>query len=109
MARYVFGAEPKDTDVYEMVLHKLVNLKFSPTVDAAQKKVVKRNPKVMQRKVKAALSENGIGTKAQQAVKAQIEQRKIERKTLSKEKREEQQSIQFKQRQLKKKEKHKGH
>lgn len=109
VARYVFGAEPKDTDVYEMVLHKLVNLKFSPTVDAAQKKVVKRNPKVMQRKVKAALSENGIGTKAQQAVKAQIEQRKIERKTLSKGKREEQQSIQFKQRQLKKKEKHKGH
>lgn len=109
VARYVFGAEPKDMDVYEVVLHKLVYLKFSPTVEVEQKNVTKKNPKVMQRKVKAVLSESGIGTKAQQAVKAQLEQRKIVSKALSKEKREEAQTIKFEKRQLKKKEKHKGH
>ena len=63
----------------------------------------------MKRKIKATLLENGIGTKAQQAVKVQIEQRQIERKAASKEKRAEQQAIRFEQRRLKKREKHKGH
>lgn len=64
VARYVFGAEPTEIDIYEIVLNKLVNLKFSPTVECKQRNLPKKNPKVMQRKVKETLAEHGIGTKA---------------------------------------------
>jgi hypothetical protein len=107
--RYVFGAEPKDTDVYELILNKWKFLKFSPAVNVENNKEFKICPKKMQKKINALLSNNGIGTKAQQAIKLQIEHRKSERKEYNKEKNEEEKQFQFELRQQKKKEKHKGH
>lgn len=109
VARYIFGGEPTDAEVYETVLNKLFSLKFGPSVCVTRKNVTRKNPKVMLRKIKSAVSKNGIGTKAQQAVKAQIEQGKTERKVLLKRRRESEQEKRFEQRQSKKKEKHKGH
>lgn len=68
----------------------------------------KINPKRMQREINSQLEKRGIGTKAQQALKLQYEQSKIERKTQSREQKEAEKERQYVLRQEKKKEKHRG-
>ena len=53
--------------------------------------------------------ENGIGTKSQQALKLQQEQNKLVRKERSRKEREAENNRLFELKQLKKREKHKGH
>ena len=67
-----------------------------------------RNPKRMQREVHKRIRNNGIGTKSQQALKLGQEQRKTERKIVSKEKRDAEKQRKFQLKQQKKKEKHRG-
>ena len=62
----------------------------------------------MQREINDHLQKIGIGTKAQQALKLQHEQNKLERKIKSREQREAEQERQYALRQEKKKAKHKG-
>ena len=108
VAKVTFGAEPKDFEVYEFVLKHYYDLQFSPTVKTAVKE--KRiNPKRMQREVKRQMSDTGIGTKSQQALKLQHEQFKTERKIKSREQKQAEEQRLFELKQQKKKEKHKGH
>ena len=67
-----------------------------------------RNPKRVQRDVKKQLQDQGIGTRSQQALKLQQEQMKTERKSFSREKREEEKERMFALKQQKRKEKHRG-
>ncbi len=108
-SRVVFGSsEPKDYEIYDFVLKKYSRLKFSPAVAAAVKER-KMNPKRMQRDVRRQLASAGIGTKSQQALKLQQEQKKTERKNLSREKLEAEKQRRFDLKQQKRREKHKGH
>ena len=68
----------------------------------------KINPKRMQREINTQLKDKGMGTKAQQALKLQHEQNKIERKNKSREQKEAEKERQYALRQEKKKAKHKG-
>lgn len=68
----------------------------------------KINPKRMQREINSQLQDRGIGTKAQQALKLQHEQYKLEGKTQSREQREAEKERQYALRQEKKKAKHRG-
>ncbi len=63
----------------------------------------------MQRLINKQIGDTGIGAKAQQALKLQQEQGKLERKYRSREQREEEKQRQFELRQEKRKEKHRGH
>ncbi len=83
-------------------------LKFSPPVKTERVMEHKINPKRMQREINSQLENKGIGTKAQQALKLQHEQNKIERKTQSREQREADKERQYALRQEKKKAKHRG-
>ena len=65
--KITFGAEPKDYEVYGFILKNWHKLRFSPPVDAGEKKEGKMNPKRMQRNVKKQLEAHGTGTKSQQA------------------------------------------
>jgi len=105
--RVVFGAEPKDYEVYDFVLRNYYRLKFSPAVATDVKEAV-RNPKRVQREVRKQVQNTGIGTKSQQALKLQQEQLKTERKIVSREQREAEKQRQFELKQQKKKEKHRG-
>lgn len=108
-SRVVFGpSEPKDCEIYDFVLKKYSHLKFSPAVAAAVRER-KMNPKKMQRDVRRQLASAGIGTKSQQALKLQQEQKKTERKNLSREKSEAEKQRRFDLKQQKRREKHKGH
>lgn len=104
-SKVIFGAEPRDCEVYEWVLKHSADLKFSPTA-AVVIKEERRNPKRLQREVKHQCI--GIGTKAQQALKLQQEQHKTERKEKRRAQKEQEQQYKFERKQQKKKEKHRG-
>ena len=106
--KITFGAEPKDYEVYEFLLKNWDKLKFSPSIEIETAQDRKINPKRMQREISSHLQNKGIGTKAQQALKLQHEQNKVERITKSREQREAEQDRQYALRQKKKKEKHRG-
>ena len=108
VSKITFGAEPKDYEVYDFLLNNWSRLQFSPpaNVDKAEEKHI--NPKRMQREINSHLQDMGIGTKAQQALKLQHEQREMERKTQSKEQKEAEAEQKFALRQEKKKAKHRG-
>ena len=109
VCKITFGAEPKDYEVYEFLLRNRYKLKFSPPVKMEKTEEHKTNLKRMQRKINRQLQDKGIGTKAQQALKLQHEQNKMERKTKSKMQREAEKERQYALQQEKKKEKHRGH
>jgi hypothetical protein len=108
VSKIIFGSEPKDYEVYSFILENWRYLRFSPTVEDNTKTNTKINPKRMQREINKQLKSKGIGTKSQQALKLQQEQNKLERKSVSKRRKEEEKKIQFKLRQQKKKAKHRG-
>lgn len=108
VCKITFGAEPKNYEVYDFLLKNWYKLKFSPSVKTDRVEERSVNPKRMQREINSQLENKGIGTKAQQALKLQHEQNKMERKTKSREQKEAERERQFALRQEKKKSKHRG-
>ena len=106
--KFTFGTEPRDFEVCDFVLRHYHELKFSPAVDIELKQNAD-NPKRRQRNASKQMLRIGIGTKSQQALQMQREEKKLERKQVSKEMREAEKQKQFDMKQKKKKEKHKGH
>lgn len=109
VCKITFGPEPKDYMIYEFMLKNQVNMRFSPGVEVCRTDKKRINPKRMQREIKKQVSNIGIGTKAQQALKFQHEQMKTEKKVRNKEKREAEKERLFELKQQKRKEKHRGH
>ena len=109
VSRIVFGAEPKDYGVWDLLLNNWCLLKFSPSLEGAR--IIERrvNPKRMQRLINKQLENNGVGTKAQRALAAMREESALARKALSRERREAEKTRRFELRLEKKKEKRKGH
>ena len=108
VAKVTFGVEPKDYDVLEFINRNYYHLQFSPAVETVVKDT-KKNPKRAQRDAKKQTLETGVGTKSQQALKLQQEQNKQERKVRSREQRDAESQRLFELKQIKKREKHKGH
>ena len=108
VCKVTFGAEPKDYEVYDFILKHYYSLKFSPAV-ATEVKQIADNPKRKLRNAKKQLQNTGIGTKSQQALQAQREELKTERRQISKEQKEAEEQRRFDLKQQKRKEKHRGH
>ncbi|AOY77851.1 YjdF family protein [Clostridium formicaceticum] len=110
VSKIIFGCEPKNYDVYDFILKNYYSLKFSEPMLCNDKYEEKKvNPKRLQRKIRNELQNEGIGTKAQQAIKLQIEKNKTKGKHELKKKQEEEKRRKFELKQQKKKAKHKGH
>ncbi len=107
VSKVMFGAEPKDCEVYEFILKHYNDLKFGPEVESEKKKS-KANPKRMRRGIKKEMSKEGVGTKSQQALKLMYEESKSERQNKSREERESEAKRLYELKRQKKKEKHKG-
>ena len=107
-AKVTFGAEPKDSEVWDYILRHYYKLQFSPAVNVKVKQNAD-NAKRRQRNARKQLGTADIGTKSQQALKLMQEQIKTERKQLTKEQREAEKQRQFDLKQQKRREKHKGH
>ena len=88
--RIVFGAEPKDYEVYDYLLKNYGKLRFSPAIEAGRRRDEGVNPKRLQREIRRQLqSGTPVGTKAQRALSLQREQSRQARKTRSRALREE--------------------
>ena len=107
--RVVFGAEPRDFEVYAYILDHYDRLDFSPALQTENSAEREINPKRAQRLARQQTQSTGIGTKAQQALQLQREQNKTEHRTLSREAREAEEARRYRLRQEKRKEKHRGH
>ena len=108
VCKVTFGAEPRDYEVYAFFLKNYDRLVLSPAMEGAGSVQRKINPKRLQKQIRKATEEKGVGTKAQQALKLQQEQNKTERKILTRERREAEAQRRFALRQQKRKEKHRG-
>ena len=108
VAKVVFGAEPKDVEVYAYVLRHYNGLIFSPAVDACVK-AMPRSPKRQLRDVKKQLENRGAGTRSQQALKMQQEQGRAERKARTRAQKGAEEQRRFAMKQQKRKDKHRGH
>ena len=94
VCKVVFGAEPKDYEVWEYLLKNYSRLRFSPSVETVVKKE-SVNPKRLQRQIRKETAATGIGTKSQQALQMQREENKLVRKALSRKQREAEKQRQF--------------
>ena len=73
--KITFGPEPKDYDVYRIVLNRFYSLNFSQSIKCDEKAPEKRiNPKRMIREIKKETADKGVETKAQIAMKKQHEE-----------------------------------
>ncbi|MBQ9306786.1 MAG: YjdF family protein [Clostridia bacterium] len=108
VARVVFGTEPKDQQVFEMVLHTFDQLHFSPPVEGAKMQAIAANPKRRQRQI-ARSREKGVGTKSQQAMKLAQEEAKCARKMRTRQQHAAEEVRKHELHVEKKKAKHRGH
>ena len=108
VCKVIFGAEPKDNEVLELVLNRYSKLKYSPEIQYEKVFKEKVNPKRVQRDVKKQLNNKGVGTKSQQALKLQQVQNKTIKKMKTKKQKELEKEKMYSLKQNKKREKHKG-
>lgn len=109
--RYVFGTEPSDAEVLEFVNYRLLAVitKSTQLEIKVKRSLNKRiNPKRLQRQVAKEMKKKGISTQAQEAIKEEIESRKIERKKLKKQRDDAFKQKQWEIKKQKAKQKHKG-
>lgn len=107
-ARILFGSEPRDYEIYAFINRNWNELSFSPPVPGSDFEDHRINPKRLQRQIARQLAIPGVGTKAQQAIKAQQENQKAERKVKARIKKEQEADRKFALRREKQKQKHKG-
>ncbi|WHX28364.1 YjdF family protein [Brevibacillus agri] len=108
--RFIFGAEPKDGEVLDFVLHRLLpgldNRKASVEVQEAVP--TKVNPKRLARQVAKELRTKGPSTYAQEAIKLEWETRKAEKKVAGRKQKLERLEQKWQRKVQKAKEKHRG-
>ena len=108
VCKVIFGAEPKDNEVLEIVLNRYSELKYSPEIQYEKVFKEKVSPKRVQRDAKKQLNNKGVGTKSWKALKLQQEQNKTIRKMKTKKQKELEKEKLYSLKQQKKREKHKG-
>ncbi len=108
VCKVTFGAEPKDHDVWNFVLRHYDELVFSPAVETETRKPAD-NAKRRLRNARKQTERSGIGTKSQQALQMQREEMKTEHRQISRNQKIAEAQRRFERKQLKKKEKRRGH
>ena len=108
VCRIVFGPEPKDYEIYELLSQCYYDLKFSSGLEDVQVNR-KMNPKRMQRQVRKSMTSTGVRKKAWDAIQQEREKNKLEKKKKSSKKKAEEKHLRFEMKKQKKKEKRKGH
>lgn len=107
-ARVVFGAEPSDEEIFQFVLERWDELRFSPEI-VAERKREPGNPKRRQREAANVAAQATPSTKAQQAIAKMREQEKAAAQKKSVTAKRESAARKRTLRAEKRKEKHRGH
>ena len=112
--RYVFGPEPMDIEILDVVNRKMLDLLNQtkqplPTEAVAEESLVRKfNPKRLARLTAAEMSKTGISTKAQQALKLEHEIHKKEQALLWRQQKDALEEIRWERKREKAKAKHRG-
>ena len=106
-AKITFGAEPKDYEIAGFIQRHFYELRFSQPVPT-ERREAKKNPKTAQRDAKRQMHQVGIGTKSQQALKLQHEEKRLEGRKKNREEKQAKAERLFLLKQQKRKEKHRG-
>ena len=109
VCKITFGPEPRDNQVYDLLLRHWHELRFTPPLPdraAAERRI---NPKRQQRAIHREVAPGLPGTKAQLALQAQREQGMVERTVQSRQQREQEAQRRYALRQQKRKEKRRRH
>ena len=104
----VFGVEPSNEEIQQLICEKWNRLRFTESVCDAEMPKTVANPKRRQREVARELKQRGPSTKAQQALAEEREVLAKGRKADVRELREQIKQQRFEQRQEKRKQKHRG-
>ena len=108
VARIVFGTEPSDEEILQLVVSGWEKLAFFGDEKPDKPKLAK-SPKRRMRDAAKALKQPAMSTKAQQALAEQREASKREDARTRKARREEEKQARFARRAEKRKQKHRGH
>ncbi|MBN6186387.1 YjdF family protein [Aneurinibacillus sp. BA2021] len=108
--RYVFGSEPKETEVLDFVKHRAMSLleQSTQTAEGSVEPKRKHNPKRMARLAAKETQQRGISTYAQEALQLELEKRKRTRKMQAREQREAEKERKYALKVTKAKQKHRG-
>lgn len=109
VAKYVFGREPKDVEVYQLIIEGYTKIRFSTPIKGEKQTTKKVNPKKLKKCISREVNQQYMGTKAQQALKQMHEEGKEARQTKHKVLKEAEAQRKFELKQAKKKLKHRGH
>ena len=107
--RLVFGAEPRDYEVWTRFVEHWRELSFTAATAAEGRGAAQRNPKRARREAAKLLEQRGPGTKAQQALQRQREENKLARRAERRQRDEAEQARKFALRQQKKRARRRGH
>lgn len=112
LARYIFGAEPTDPEIYDFVLNHYHELNFGELKEFTLE-IKRKNPKRVQREVRREMEKiketTRPSTLAQDYMREELEKKKKEKKHKSSAEKQARKDEQFAIKQQKKKEKHQGH
>ena len=108
VSKVTFGAEPKGYEVLDYVRRHYGELRFSEPVPHEVREKAD-SPKRRQRAAAREMQPTGVGTKSQQALQAQRELMKVERKRITRAEREAEEQRRFELKQQQKKERKRGH
>ena len=108
---YTFGEEPKDGEILHFVNHSLQRITDSQTesINGTNVKASKMNPKRINKLARLAVNKNPLSTKAQEAIRIQMEKDKKQKQKKSKEEKLEMEEIKRRKAVEKAKQKHLGH
>ena len=106
-AKITFGAEPKDYEIAGFIQRHFYELRFSQSVPT-ERREAKKNLKTAQRDAKRQMQQVGIGTKSQQVLKLQHEEKRLEGRKKNREEKQAKAERLFLLKQQKRKEKHRG-
>jgi hypothetical protein len=108
VCRVVFGAEPSNEEVLDLVCSRYNELRFTKPMAHEEMPKQAANPKRRQREASREMRQRGPSTKAQQALQEEREASAQQRKADARDKREDEKRQRFEQRQEKRKAKHRG-
>ena len=107
VCKVTFGSEPKEYEIYDFILKKFYNLRFSNEMKSNFREKAK-NPKRRQREIKKELQSKKFLKKSEEILKLQYKENKKERTIKTKEEKELEKQRKFLLKQEKKKKKHRG-
>lgn len=109
VGRTIFGGEPSEVELFEFIINEFDQIRFSEPGKEKQIEIKKKSPKRILREVRNQITKVGLVSKAQEALRIELEKNKLLKKKDSKQQREEREQMLFDMRQEKKKKKKRGH